>query len=107
MAKCPVCKLEMLTASGCGSKRLQFTAKGSRPQLHDKIPYGSGRRGGMADLRERCPDCNVERGKFHHPNCDQEECPICHGQLLGCGCNDAGTFADMVERVPVQKKGKR
>lgn len=33
-----------------------------------------------------CHDCLVVRGQFHLSNCDVEECPRCHGQLLGCGC---------------------
>jgi hypothetical protein len=27
-------------------------------------------------------------GGFHHPGCDTEECPKCHGQLISCGCLD-------------------
>jgi Zn-finger nucleic acid-binding protein len=36
----------------------------------------------------RCPDCNIAPGGRHHANCDQEECPKCGGQLLGCSCFD-------------------
>jgi hypothetical protein len=36
----------------------------------------------------RCPDCNVVPGGFHHPNCDQECCPKCGGQLISCDCFD-------------------
>jgi len=38
----------------------------------------------------RCPDCNVVPGGTHHTNCDQEHCPKCGGQLIGCDCFDAG-----------------
>ena len=38
----------------------------------------------------RCPDCNVVPGAVHHPNCDQEYCPKCSGQLICCDCFDAG-----------------
>ncbi len=36
----------------------------------------------------RCPDCNVAPGGIHHVNCDQECCPKCGGQLIGCACFD-------------------
>jgi hypothetical protein len=37
----------------------------------------------------RCPDCNVAPGGIHHQNCDQEHCPKCGGQLIGCDCFSA------------------
>jgi len=33
-----------------------------------------------------CPDCNATSGKIHHWHCDNEVCPNCHGQALGCDC---------------------
>jgi hypothetical protein len=36
----------------------------------------------------RCRDCMASDGNFHHPGCDQEECPKCRGQLISCGCFD-------------------
>lgn len=33
-----------------------------------------------------CHDCYVIKGQYHADNCDVEECPIGHHQLLGCGC---------------------
>lgn len=41
-----------------------------------------------AEPNERCPDCNALYGHYHHPNCDLERCPVCGGQLIGCGCMD-------------------
>ncbi|GAB3253826.1 hypothetical protein [Arthrobacter pigmenti] len=34
-----------------------------------------------------CPDCATAIHEFHGPNCDQEECPRCGGQLLSCDCD--------------------
>lgn len=34
----------------------------------------------------RCHDCNVAPGGLHHPGCDDERCPRCGGQLIGCDC---------------------
>jgi hypothetical protein len=33
-----------------------------------------------------CGDCAVEKGQFHVPNCDVEECPKCGGQAISCDC---------------------
>ena len=33
-----------------------------------------------------CDDCGAERGEYHHPGCEWEECPRCGGQYLSCGC---------------------
>lgn len=33
-----------------------------------------------------CPDCACPGGGYHHPGCDNEECPQCHRQALSCAC---------------------
>lgn len=45
---------------------------------------------------DRCGDCNVKRGGFHHPGCDRERCPRCGGQLISCGClSQAATMPEV------------
>lgn len=43
----------------------------------------------------RCHGCNIAPGGFHHEECDVEECPRCHGQLISCGCLDEGILNDV------------
>lgn len=38
-------------------------------------------------MSDRCGDCNVARGGYHHLGCDMQRCPVCRGQLLSCGCH--------------------
>lgn len=37
---------------------------------------------------QRCHDCGIKPGGYHHPGCDMERCPKCEGQLISCGCLD-------------------
>jgi len=108
MALCAACNQAMTVGAGCTvdggrirhgqetllANRAQFAAqRGVENPIHDPV--------GMDDpeadefFRTRhigpytdrpCPDCAVEVGRLHHPGCDQEECPDCHLQAIGCGC---------------------
>lgn len=80
MAVCKFCEQEMthLDTVDCTWNRMVAYPEG--PSL-PAIPY----RG-----EQRCHDCNVAKGGFHHPGCDVERCPKCHGQLISCGCLDEG-----------------
>jgi len=51
--------------------------------VYNRIPFGAEP---DDDGEDRCGDCGVAHGEFHRPNCDQERCPKCHGQLISCDC---------------------
>jgi rRNA maturation endonuclease Nob1 len=58
---------------------------------YDPIKYGDEH---MGWGEGRCHDCNVEKGGYHHPGCDAEECPVCGGQLISCDCMDEEEDSD-------------
>jgi hypothetical protein len=54
-------------------------------KTYERIPYGAEEGGG--EFPEPCHDCGVLRGQYHVERvCDMEECPLCHGQVIGCDC---------------------
>ena len=50
-----------------------------------RIAYGHETRWEPSD--GKCHDCGVEKGEYHDPGCDMEECPVCGRQWISCGCN--------------------
>lgn len=36
----------------------------------------------------RCGDCHVIEGEYHLDGCDMEDCSICGGQRITCGCSN-------------------
>jgi len=55
-------------------------------QSHLRIKYGDELSCTASFIGNPCPDCGVVQGQYHAEGCDMEECPDCHGQLLGCPC---------------------
>lgn len=58
-----------------------------RGRVVRRVAYGSERFDWHAG-RVPCHDCAVVEGQLHVPGCDVEECPLCHHQLISCGCAD-------------------
>lgn len=79
MTICLSCKRYFMDASSCTVDGIRYPDD----EVLEAIPYG----GESADHEAgRCPDCGVERGGFHHPECAVAECPRCGDRLSRCGC---------------------
>ena len=77
MAVCSWCDREMRVAMSCSVGALHLDGK-----RVDMIPWG---RSGRHE-REKCHDCGVAPGGFHHLGCDMQRCPLCRRQMMSCGC---------------------
>lgn len=71
---CDHCEQEMLDQVGCTV--LQFDGEPARK---------------VWDGERFCHDCYAPPDTQHHPGCAREECPICGGQAISCGCTPAET----------------
>ncbi len=90
MAYCEHCGQDTRIADSC--KGFQIRVGGT---WFRRIPYGMGD-DAWGEVFERCPDCGVRVGGLHHPGCEFEECPRCHGRYVDCPCGpdpDCVTFA--------------
>jgi hypothetical protein len=94
MAKCAACGKDMLKVDRCAYETPLLMAAPlpgggdgdyGPPRTVRRVPYG-GETNFTDAAGEHCHDCRVVKGHLHHPGCDQEECPLCHGQLFACDC---------------------
>lgn len=81
---CEYCLRNMLDRVSCTIKTLSIGS-----ELFDRIPFGHEQDPSPSYSPKTCPDCAAPIGGLHHVGCDWEECPACHAQLLGCGCEVA------------------
>ena len=94
-AICSHCGMDMMEADGCWQTPIDQRDNHNAPipygkETHRalKMQVGEDKAQALLDVLptpDRCPDCNVRLGENHHISCDQEECPICHLQVLMCG----------------------
>jgi hypothetical protein len=89
---CELCGKSFEEKGGCTSTKLVFLLGSNNlghRETYERVPYGSETLYLNWDFSIPCHDCWVNVGEFHHPGCDVEECPKCHGQFLGggvCAC---------------------
>jgi len=77
----------MSTADSCTAKHVIIGT-----EQFDRVPYHPD----YGPQDQRCHDCNILRGGLHHPGCDMERCPGCHGQAIACDCDEPSYIADAV-----------
>jgi|HubBroStandDraft_1064217.scaffolds.fasta_scaffold105811_2 hypothetical protein len=104
MATCDICAQEMTTAASCSRAELSVGGR-RRPRIAfgDEKLWGARRK-----VRgERCNDCGVSGGGFHHPGCAREECMVCGGQLFACDCEKAEPRRAKPAAAPVARQRRR
>ena len=76
-AICRECNKDMLLVDSC----VEVPVKTINGDVLEPIKYNI-----LESNHERCHDCGVKLGGYHHRGCDMERCPNCSEQLISCGC---------------------
>jgi hypothetical protein len=79
--RCPGCGYQFGTRPSC--EVTEIVIRGHSYERIRYVPRGAWER---AEFPDRCPNCEIRRGCFHHVGCELEMCPACEGQLTECGC---------------------
>lgn len=91
MAECDLCDQDMLAGVPCTWKPTLLIDANPEPgfsgQPFERITYPPN---GDTTYPANCLDCRAPQGGLHHPGCDTERCPACHGQAISCGCRWEG-----------------
>ena len=65
----------------------EFTTLHVNGVPYARIPYGSeDYEMALIANEQPCHDCDVVKGQLHVSGCDMEQCPLCSGQAILCGC---------------------
>lgn len=84
MTVCKVCKMEMITADGCGIGEVIING-----EVYERIKHNAENDVNFSIGKgDRCHDCGATFGNNHHWGCDAEICPACGLQLIGCECEE-------------------
>ncbi|WP_336774152.1 hypothetical protein [Paenibacillus sp. MMO-58] len=51
--------------------------------------------------RKRCSECLGEKGDYHVPGCDVEQCPRCLEQAIACDCVSEYDNEDLIEKKAI------
>jgi hypothetical protein len=83
VAICVFCGERMAEGASCSEEPLLIG-----DSLYTPIRWGDEEGYPFRIMTERCGDCSVGKGGVHHHGCDLEQCPVCLGQAITCGCLD-------------------
>lgn len=82
MAVCATCHQEMRSHVSCWQELIEYP----NGKKLEQIPVNENYCTQVESGQLVCGDCSAPLGGFHHPGCDCETCPNCHGQLISCEC---------------------